>query len=70
MSSARARPEMVRLDKLDATQRATAKALGVTHTTVQNDLGNKLPKASQFLLAPARELRPDCKSGIFLVCSD
>lgn len=34
------------LDRLGASQRATAKALGVSHTQVQNDLGKRLPPKS------------------------
>lgn len=36
-----------KLEELQASQRATAKALGVSHTTVQNDLGRKLPPVAE-----------------------
>lgn len=36
-----------RLEELQATQRATAKALGVDHKTVRRDLGTNVPTQSQ-----------------------
>jgi hypothetical protein len=36
-----------RLEDMQATQRATAAALGVTHTTVQRDLGTSVPKEAE-----------------------
>ncbi len=34
----------LKLDKLQATQRASAKALGVSHTSIQRDVGTNVPK--------------------------
>ena len=52
-----------RLDDLQATQRATAKALGVSHQTTMRDLGPSGPKPSQKPREIAVESTPTGPSG-------